>query len=416
MRNFIFLFFVSLILFSCRHNSPTEEKKNSIDSTPIIFKAINGKIKQQQLDTFFQHRFVDGKFSGCVLVAQKGIVLYEKSFGWANHEKRDSLKITSSFQLASVSKQFTAAAIMLLHQEGKLDYDDTVGKFIPGFFYHGITIKQFLTHRAGLDKYTNVCDNYYRSRDCEPGEFNNDSAIEIMSRLKVRPFRKPDEKFEYSNTGYVILANVVEKISGEPFWKFMEENFFSPLHMTHTWIATDGKEHAEKTKAYFGKWSWWQDNFLDGVTGDKCVFSSVDDLFIWDRSLRNGTILKPEIINEAYVGYSPELNKKRYWNYGFGWRIISFDDGAKAVFHNGWWHGFTTAFYRGLTDDVTVIILCNKENKGIYNLQPVLGILGAHILPVVDDENAGETDTAPAKNEPKKKCPVPVKAPAKKKK
>jgi CubicO group peptidase (beta-lactamase class C family) len=408
MRKLSFIFFSTIIFFSCATKAP-ESKKISFDSTPIIFKQIKGAIKEQQLDTFFRRRFVDGKFSGSVLVAQRGIVLYKKSFGWADHEKRDSLQITSSFQLASVSKQFTAAAIMLLHQEGKLNYDDKVGKFIPGFIYQDITIKQLLTHRGGLDKYTNICDNYYRSKGCEPGEFNNDSALAIMSMLNVRPFRKPDEKFEYSNTGYVILADVVEKISGEPFCKFMDENFFVPLNMHHTWINTDGKSHPEKTKAYFGKWSWWQDNFLDGVTGDKGVFSSVEDLFTWDRALRNGTILKPEIINEAYNGYSPELDKKRYWNYGFGWRIISFDDGAKAVFHNGWWHGFTSAFYRGLSDDVTIIILCNKENKGIYNMQPVLGILGAHVLPVVDDENASDTDTAPAKNEPKKKCPVPAK-------
>jgi CubicO group peptidase (beta-lactamase class C family) len=407
MRNLLFIFSV-LLISSCATKAP-EVKKVVVDSTPIIFKQINGTVKAEQLDTFFRHRFVDGRFSGCVLVAQRGIVLYKASYGWADHEKRDSLQITSSFQLASVSKQFTAAAIMLLHQEGKLNYDDTVGKYIPGFFYHGITIKQLLTHRAGLDKYTNVCDNYYRQRGCEPGEFTNDSALAIMGMLKIRPFRKPDQKFEYSNTGYVILADVVEKISGKPFCEFMQENFFIPLDMKHTWINTDGKTHAEKTKAYFGKWSWWQDNFLDGVTGDKGVFSSVEDMFAWDRALRNGTILKPEILKEAYNGYSPELDTKKYWNYGYGWRIISFDDGAKAVFHNGWWHGFTSAFYRGLSDDVTVVILCNKQNMGIYNVQPILEILGAHVLPVVDEESESATDTAPDKNAPTQKCAAPVK-------
>ena len=399
MRLFFLFLFVTIFLAACQTAEPVASVP-AIDSTPIIFTQINGALKKQQLDTFFNHRFVDGKFSGCVLVAQRGVVLYKKAFGWANHEKRDSLEITSSFQLASVSKQFTAAAIMLLHQEGKLNYDDTVGKFIPGFFYHGITIRELLTHRGGLDKYTNICDNYYRDKGCEPGEFNNDSAIAIMSMLRVRPFRDPDKKFEYSNTGYVILASLVEKISGKPFHQFMLEEFFTPLGMNHTWLATDGKEHKEKTKGYFGKWSWWRDNFLDGVTGDKGVFSSVEDLFIWDRALKNGTIIKPEILKDAFLGYSPDLATKRYWNYGFGWRTITFDDGANAAFHNGWWHGFTTAFYRGLSDDVTVIILCNKMNKGIYNFQPVLSILGAHTLPVLDEEGV-ETDTSPKTSLPK---------------
>ena len=182
MRNSILFFAFTFFFFSCAtKKAPEEKKKISVDSSAIIFNEINGAQKKQELDTFFQHRFVDGRFSGCVLVAERGVVLYKNSFGWADHEKRDSLQITSSFQLASVSKQFTAAAIMLLHQEGKLEYTDTVGKFIPGFYYHGITIKQLLTHRAGLDKYTNVCDNYYRQRGCEPG----DVVVKFLRGLSV---------------------------------------------------------------------------------------------------------------------------------------------------------------------------------------------------------------------------------------
>jgi CubicO group peptidase (beta-lactamase class C family) len=397
---FLFCFSVALIFTACHPQTETGNKIPAIDSTPIIYKQINAGLKKQELDTFFGHRFIDGKFSGCVLVAQRGIILYKAAFGWANHEKRDSLSTGSSFQLASVSKQFTAAAIMLLHQQGKLNYDDTVGKYIPGFYYHGITIRELLTHRGGLDKYTNICDNYYREKGCEPPVFNNDSALAIMTQLQVRPFREPGKKFDYSNTGYVFLALVVEKISGKPFCDFMQENFFTPLGMTHTWIATDGKEHACKTKGYFGKWNCWQDNFLDGVTGDKGVFSSVEDLYLWDRALKNGTILKPEISKDAFVGYSPELSAKRYWNYGFGWRTITFEDGKRAAFHNGWWHGYTSAFYRGLSDDVTVIILCNKMNRGIYNLQPVLSILGAHTLPLPDEEGS-DADTNPKPANPK---------------
>lgn len=381
------------LLNSCQNENPPKAV-SVIDSTAIISKLINAKLKTSELDTFFQHRFVEGKFSGCVLVAQRGIILYKKAFGWANHEKRDSLRITSSFQLASVSKQFTAAAIMFLYQQGKLNYDDTIGKFIPGFIYHGITIKELLTHRGGLDKYTNICGNFCRERGSEPEVYNNDSVIRLMADLNVRPCCEPDKKFNYSNTGYVILAKVVEEISHEPFYQFMQENFFKPLNMQHTWIATDGIEHNEKTKGYFGNWNWWRDNFLDGVTGDKGVYSSVEDLFLWDRSIREGRILKLEVMNDAFKQYSPDLDKKKYWNYGFGWRTISFDDGAIAAFHNGWWHGYTAAFYRGMSDDVSVIILCNKFNRGIYNMQPILSILGAHVLPVVEEEG-NDVDTTP---------------------
>jgi CubicO group peptidase (beta-lactamase class C family) len=363
-----------------------------VDSTAIIAGLIHADLKRQQLDTFFENRFVDGKFSGCVLVAQRGIVLYEKSYGWKDHESRDSLTTECSFQLASVSKQFTAAAIMLLHQQGKLNYDDTVGKYIPGFHWPGVTIRHLLTHRAGLDKYTNICDNYYREVGEEPSAISNTEALSVMGALEVRAFRKPGEKFDYSNTGYMILALVVERISGMPFHAFMKNNFFDPLGMSHTWVATDGKDHPEKTKGYFGKWKCWKENFLDGVTGDKGVYTSAGDLYKWDRELRNGKIFQKKILEEAFTGYSEDLAGKRPWNYGFGWRTLAFDDGASAVFHNGWWHGYTTTFYRGITDDVTIIILCNKFNKGIYNTRPILAMLGAHHLPF-DEDAEDNTDS-----------------------
>ena len=395
MKTIFASFLFALLLCSCGEEVKAPPvKPPAIDSTPIIFKQINGEIKQQQLDTFFRNRFVDGKFSGCILVAQRGVILYEKAFGWRDREKRDSLQITNSFQLASVSKQFTAAAIMLLHQQGKLNYDDTAGKYIPGFPWHGVTIRHLLTHRAGLDKYTNICDNYYRDKKLDPpAVFTNDSALRLMTELRVHAFTKPDEKFKYSNTGYVILANIAERISGKPFHAFMKENFFDPLGMKNTWVATDGIDHPGKARGYFGQWKWWSDNFLDGVTGDKGVYASVGDMFLWDRAMRNGTILKPEILKEGFTGASPELKEKRPWNYGFGWRTIQFDDGANAVFHNGWGHAYTSTFYRGLSDDVTIIILCNKQNRGIYNTRPVLAILGAHHLPI-EDEEGGDAEAA----------------------
>jgi CubicO group peptidase (beta-lactamase class C family) len=388
---------LSIFLFaSCAEQEPAAPPPPPppVDSTEIISKLIDADRKKIQLDTFFQHRFVDGKFSGCVLVAQRGIVLYKKAFGWKNHETRDSLTLDCSFQLASVSKQFTAAAIMLLHQQKKLNYSDTVTKYLPSFPWPGITVLHLLTHRAGLDKYTNICDNYYREHGgVEPDTFCNADAIALMETLQVKPFRDPGEKFDYSNTGYMILAGIVEKVSGKPFHAFMKESFFDPLEMKHTWVNTDGLEHPEKTKGYFGQWRWWEDNFLDGVTGDKGVYSSVEDLYRWDRALREGKILTAKTLEEAFTGYSPELQEKKPWNYGFGWRTIVFEDGASAVFHNGWWHGFTTTFYRGISEDVTVIILCNKFNRGIYNTRPILAMLGAHHLPILEEEAAGESES-----------------------
>ena len=380
MRKIFFHFFISCSLFSCWNSTPNK-KLAAVDSLLSIEIDIDAKKKKFVLDTFFQHRFAAHQFSGCVLVAQRGVVLYEKSFGWSNYINKDSMKLSSEFQIASVSKQFTAAAIMLLHQQGKLNYEDSVGKYIAGFDFHSVTIKELLTHRAGLDKYTNICDHYYHMQHIQPTVFNNDSVLAIMESLHSKPIRSHGKKFDYSNTGYVILASIVEKISKQTFHQFMTEQFFDPLNMHHTWLCTDGLKHLNKTNGYYADWDAWDENFLDQVTGDKGVYSCVEDMYLWDRSLRNNLILKPEIMDSAFIGYSPDLVTKKYWNYGFGWRTISFEDGAKAVFHNGWWHGYTSVFYRGLSDDVTIIILSNKYNSKIYNVQPILAILGAHCLP-----------------------------------
>ena len=385
--------FLAGLICSCG-DAPETVKADTVpaDSTGYWSERMNIPEKTSALDTFFAKRFVEGTFSGCVLVAQHGIVLYEKAFGWETHECRDSLSLESSFQLASVSKQFTAAAVLSLVQDGKLSLDDTLRKFFPQLPYYGVTIHDLLTHRAGLDKYTNICDKHYRDKGVDPPElYTNDSVIALFSRLSVNALRKPGEKFDYSNTGYVMLASVVEKVSGKKFWKYMDDRFFIPLEMEHTWVNGDGKEHLHRAHGYYKSWNRWDDGFLDDVSGDKGVYTTVDDLFRWDRALRSGKVIQPDLLVKAYTPYSEELRGKKTWNYGYGWRTINFEDGALAVFHNGWWHGYTSTFYRGLSDDVTIIMLCNKFNKGIYNVRPLLEILGAHTVHGEEENSSADS-------------------------
>lgn len=393
MRTFGFLLVLASFLFAtgCGESVAVVAQVDTvkIDSTAFYWDKIGGAQKQFCLDTFFSRKFVDGTFSGCVLVAQDGMVIYKKAFGWENHEQRDSLTLESSFQLASVSKQFTAAAVLLLVQRGELKLTDSIRKFFPELPYCNVTLHELLTHRAGLDKYTNICDNYYREKGMEPpAVYNNDSVVALFSRLQVRSIRKPDEKYDYSNTGYVLLAAVVERVSQMPFHRFMKENFFEPLGMDHTWVNGDTAAHPHMARGYYRQWNRWDDGFLDRVSGDKGVYASVEDMLTWDRALRNGTILNRRMQQMAYTAYSDELIGKKTWNYGYGWRTIDFEDKARAVFHNGWWHGYTSAFYRGLTEDVTIVLLCNKYNRGIYNVKPILQILGAHYIEDAEEDSA----------------------------
>lgn len=401
MRALVFLFALTAFIFAsgCGESVAVVKADTPLaDSTDYYWKKIGGAEKQFALDTFFSRKFVDGTFSGCVLIAQNGVVIYEKAFGWENHEQRDSLTLESSFQLASVSKQFTAAAILLLVQRGELSLEDSIRKFFPQLPYNNVTVHQLLAHRGGLDKYTNICDNYYREKGIDPPDvYTNDSVVALFSRLNVKAIRQPDEKYDYSNTGYVLLAAVVEQVSGVPFHRFMKENFFEPLEMNHTWVNGDTASHPHMARGYYKQWNRWDDGFLDRVSGDKGVYASVDDMLKWDRALRKGTILNLQMQQLAYKAYSDELTGKKTWNYGYGWRTIDFEDKARAVFHNGWWHGYTSAFYRGITEDVTIVMLCNKFNKGIYNVKPILQILGAHYVDTAEEDSADSTAHAGSK-------------------
>lgn len=396
MRTFVVTAFVFFLFFAAGCGEAAlvavQADTTHVDSTEYYWKAIRGDEKRYSLDTFFQQKFVEGNFSGCVLVAQNGLVVYEKAFGWENHEQRDSLSLESSFQLASVSKQFTAAAILLLVQRGELKLEDSIRKFFPQLPCSNVTVHQLLCHRGGIDKYTNICDNYYREKGIAPPTcYSNDSVVALFSRLNVRCIRKPNEKYDYSNTGYVLLASVVEHVSRQPFHVFMQKNFFGPLGMEHTWVTGDTSSHPHMARGYYKSWNRWDDGFLDRVSGDKGVYASVGDLLKWDRALRKGTIINQQMQQLAYTAYSNELIGKKTWNYGYGWRTIDFPDSARAVFHNGWWHGYTSAYYRGITDDVTIVVLCNKFNRGIYNVQPVLHILGVHSIDTTEEESADPT-------------------------
>lgn len=398
MKNaFAFLLVSSLVLLLLLPGCSESKRVNigadsTADSTAQLRKAIGADKKAQMLDTFFKARFNTGNFSGSVLIAQRGVILYQQTFGVRTRRKNDSLTDTSSFQLASVSKQFTAAAIMLLHQQGKLNYSDTLQKFFPGFPYRGITVRQLLTHRSGLSNYIYFMDEYYKERDSFPKTISNSDVVAFMLKHRPPPYHTPDTKFDYNNTNYCLLAAIVEEISGKTFPDFMRESFFKPLQMNHTWIAGDTTAHADPPKAYYGAWKEWEPNYLDGATGDKGVYTTAADLYKWDQALYRNFPLEQNTLAEAFTPASPE--RKGPKNYGYGWRTLQWPDGRKSVFHNGWWHGYTTTFYRGLDDHTTIIILCNKFNRSIYNLHPLLLLVNG-ASPYGEEETDDAADAAP---------------------
>lgn len=298
-------------------------------------------------------------FNGNVLVGIYGNVIYKNAFGYSDLKTKEPLNVKSVFQIASVTKQFTAVALMMLKEQGKIDYSDTVQKYIPGFPYKNITIRQLLSHRSGLPNYMYFSGKYWKNKR---EYLTNEKLVEIMKKHKPYPEFTPDRRYKYSNTGYAVLALIIERISGLSYDEFLEQNIFLPLGMTSTFVYNpkNKKTIDYETNGYTKRKRKTSPDFLDGVTGDKGIYSTVEDLFTWDQALYTERLVKQSTLEEAFTPSSYDF--KRDNNYGFGWRIDTLADGSKVVYHGGWWRGYNSLFIRRLDDHTTIIILCNKVN------------------------------------------------------
>ncbi|CAN5399344.1 serine hydrolase domain-containing protein [soil metagenome] len=387
---FSFLFFV-VVFFCCA--SQTDEKGYkrpealSQDSINKILKELKASAKAQQLDTLFKNKVKLAGFNGCVLIAQRGQIIYKNAFGFSNCKTKDSLKLNSAFQLASASKTFTATAILMLADQGKLKLTDNVQKFFPNFPYQDITVKLLLSHRSGLFNYIYCCEQYcQKPNQYNKGVFDNAAMMEIITAHKCDVYAKPNTKFEYCNTNYAILASIVEKVTGVSFADYLEQNIFKPLGMDNTWVNNPkGKVvHKNKTMGHKASGVFEDDIYADDVVGDKGVYSTVEDMLKWDQSFYTDQLLKKETIEMAFTGYSNEHKGKR--NYGYGWRLTDDGKNPKIVYHNGWWHGYNSLFFRRPADQTTIIVLGNKYNRSTYQIQGVLAILNANAETVEMEE------------------------------
>ncbi|MCP4154721.1 MAG: beta-lactamase family protein [bacterium] len=346
------LFFVLSLLFLpgstgyCKDNPPP---------AGTVKPASPAEAKIKALDSFLSEMHSTGKFNGTVLLAENGRVLFKKPYGFNSVKRKKHLTTVSSFNLASVSKQFTAMGIMLLAEEGKLNYDDKVNKFLPSLEYEGITIRHLLNHTSGLADYIELC---IKAKWPPSKTFDNNDLLALFKSRKPALAFKPGEKYEYSNTGYVCLASIIERASGQPIHTFMAERIFKPLGMKNTDVVNlyYNRDLANRVFGFDGD----KENDLinlDGVAGDGAVYSSVEDLFIWDQALYTEKLVSKATLKKAY---SPGiLNSGNKTGYGFGWSI----DGNNVVSHDGSWVGFRSFIRRDMNQKSTFIILDNSSNN-----------------------------------------------------
>jgi CubicO group peptidase (beta-lactamase class C family) len=319
---------------------------------------------------FFDSLFLRG-FNGSILVAKDGQVIYERYSGFKNpRQHKDSITEHTPFHLASVSKTFTAMAVLKLWQDGKLDIHDEVAKYLPGF-PAGVTIKNLLSQRSGLLNYVHFMD---QSGWDKRKFLTNQDLLQYIIKHKAEIQRAlPGRHFEYSNTNYAMLALVVEKVSGETYPEFVTKNFFEPLKMGDSYVF-NLSDTARAMRSYKISGRPYPLEYLDVVYGDKNIYSTTHDLLKWDMALRSGMFFSKKTLDSAYQPYSFEKRGKR--NYGLGWRMILIPNGKKLIYHNGWWHGNRTVFIRLIDEKAVIITLCNNDNKRVYASKVLSNLFG----------------------------------------
>lgn len=353
-----------MVLAGCQSSSqqPVQHsEKDSVVNKPL-FPALSEKEKDfyhDKVEQLLNRTLYRTGFNGGVLVAKNGSIVYEKYVGFHDLKLKDSLNADVPFQIASTSKTLTAAAILKLVQEGKMHLYDSVTKFFPAFPYADVTVKMLLNHRSGLPNYL-----YYMEKSTWPRTqlASNNDVMNTLITWKPNRAYQADRHFNYCNTNYVVLASILEKVSGLSYPDFMKKNFFVPLGMTHTFVHT--MNDSLVTQSYQRNGALWTLDFSDGPYGDKNIYSTPRDLLKWDQALYAGIIISKPLLDSAFTPYSHE--KPGIHNYGLGWRMLIYPNGKKIVYHNGHWHGFNSAFARLTDENATIIILSNKYNTNVY--------------------------------------------------
>jgi CubicO group peptidase (beta-lactamase class C family) len=331
-------------------------------------------------------------FSGEILIAKKGEIIFEDYKGFSNFSDKTVIVPETPIHLASISKTFTGMAALKLWEQDKLDLKASVTKYLAGFPYTDVTIEQLLSHRSGLPdytyfmeshKYTTVKVKNKRGRwvkklqlikaetPFRQGLYNNQDVLDYMVAKHPLPASKPDRVFKYCNTNFVMLALIIEKITGQDFPTYMAETLFKPLKMENTYIFS-AKSIDKYTPSYNARMVPYKIEKYDCIYGDKNVYSTARDMYLWDKALTEGTYLKASTLEMAFQPQSP-INKY-YHNYGLGWRILAKPNEEKLIYHNGWWHGNNTVFTRLINESATIIILGNKFNKSIYKGKEIASV------------------------------------------
>ena len=331
----------------------------SYDYEDLAFTRVGDCSMKPQVDALM--RDYTGDVPGAsVLVLRDGEPVVRAGYGMSDMEAHTPATATTNYRLASVTKQFTAASILLLAEDGRLKLDDRVRKWLPSLpkAAEPITIRHLLTHTSGLIDYEDVIPETFKPQ-------LHDADVLRLLESQDRTYFKPGSSYRYSNSGYALLALIVERASGRTFATVLRERIFQPLGMSNT-VAYEEGISTVSNRAFGhtqeqGRWNRTDQSQTSAVLGDGGIYSSIDDLAKWDAALYDGRLLRPSSLQAAFTPAThtddPEVE------YGFGWRIT-----GETLWHSGETVGFRNVIVRYPKRHLTVVVLTNRNEPEPYRL------------------------------------------------
>jgi CubicO group peptidase (beta-lactamase class C family) len=381
------LLLLIIIAISCKPNNNTTSRNTH--TTLRQLPAAEIKYYHDSVAYFMDTLLNNQGFSGGILVAKNGTVLYEHYQGFSDVAQQKLINDSTPFHVASTSKTFTSTAIMQLAQQGKLKLTDTLQKFFPKFPYTYITINHLLTHMSGLANYAYfITEKSWNTNRIA----TNDDVLAFMTNTPPALNREIGERFNYCNTNFVLLALIVEKISGQPFPQYVKEKIFDVAGMKHSFVLNKN-DTAKFLPSFKKSMVAYPLDFLDGIYGDKNVYTTCQDLLKYHNAITNHLLLDTASYKLAW---QPQQLDRHYYDsteyYGLGWRLKVWPNSNKIAYHNGWWHGNNAIFQHAYQDTATVIVTGNVFNQRIYHAPVVLNYFRPYYAQMNFKTDSTETD------------------------
>ena len=396
---FLPLLFIGITAASCdknfdlaqviRKKSDLLKDKNKLsveDPYEVKFNPVTPKYKletREIVEEFYNNRINRGNFWGQFLVAKNGQIIFEDNKGYSNYQKKEQITDSTPMHVASVGKVYTGVTVLRLINDRKITLDQKVNTILPLFPYEDITVRMLLNHRSGLPYYGHFTAN--KGIWDTKTTITNQDVLNLLATKSIKLDFKPNTRFTYSNTNYVMLALIVEEVTKKSFQDAMKELVLEPLKMHNTFVLENLDNKENVTQSYNSNNSRMHWDYLDGTYGDKNIYTTARDLLKLDKALYSDNFISKALKMEMYKGYSYEKNGQN--NYGLAIRMVEPKNGEGNLytFHNGWWRGNRSSYVTLRQDTITIICFNNHNSQLAYKTKELAPKLGNYPYIQVND-------------------------------